>query len=346
MSLDAVGTLPLAAFVLVPELLVKQWPAETRSDCSACPMTHSDPADPGRPVFTEKARCCTYQPEVPNFLVGRALRRKISSKKIVEHVNAGARVSPGGVQPSLKMEEAFETRGPNDFGRNLELRCPYWVGGELACGIWADRNAVCRSWHCRHVHGRAGLSLWTILGRTLQRVEELLAMRCTEVGKPPTHPAPWKAWEDWFEWCADYVERLEPQDLEPLCADVELTALRERLRRSVDELDQRVPEVLTPVLHEVLDLGDRVRLVGYSPYQGLLAPKAVFTFLAKCDGTRTWHRARLETAAETGTELSEVLIRTMFRLGMLGVPRDEGDDDGPEEAVIIGRRPEAPTEGA
>jgi hypothetical protein len=85
-----------------------------------------------------------------------------------------------------------------------------------------------------------------------------------------------------------------------------------------------MPEVLVPAISEVLPLGDDVLLAGYSTFDAVRAPKTIFAFLARLDGTAPWRDA-LAAAAVPGVDAA--LVAELRRIGALRDPA--GGDDPP-----------------
>ena len=67
------------------------WRDEARSDCANCPMVHAHDAGITHPFSTgPETRCCTAQPNLASFLVGRALADPASTAVI--HATRGSRI--------------------------------------------------------------------------------------------------------------------------------------------------------------------------------------------------------------------------------------------------------------
>ncbi len=67
------STLPPLYAGWIDDLLGGPLPHESEATCEDCAMRPSGPAAAGALVFAAETKCCTYVPEVPNFLVGRIL---------------------------------------------------------------------------------------------------------------------------------------------------------------------------------------------------------------------------------------------------------------------------------
>ena len=334
--------LPAAVRALAPEL-DDGWPAEARADCARCPMAALDGAAPPPWSFSPEVRCCTAHPSLANFLVGRALGRGGSSRGAIERRLADpGGVTAWGIDPPPGYDARYRATVDAGFGRDLSLRCPFWVGGEASCGVWHDRSSTCRAWSCRHDAGQLGAVGWSrasFLGSALESgVAGVLVARGIAAGRvPEAGPGARAAWPAWFAWCTDEALRLEPGDLAPLAAALaprraDLVPLR-RARRPL-------PDVLEPAVSESVAIaaaggapGGDVLLTGYSSFDAVRAPRAVFVLLAGLDGKTPWRDALAAARAELGDPawLDEALVRELYRVGAV---RDAAGPEHPDLDVV------------
>lgn len=273
----AVQHLPLAMVWLAPELVREPLPDERLADCARCPLA----GDP----FLPDVRCCTYQPALPNFFAGRALRRGgVGAERVRARIARADGVGPLGISPPDGWAEQYARERDAGFGRDPSWRCPFWVEGPLSCSIWPDRNSVCLSWHCKHVDGVRGHRRWSAVSALGQAVERRLAAWCA-VGEPPP-PGDVDGWVAWYVGCAERIESASAEDLAGLGDDA-----LDRLRADCVPAPTPMPDVLAPCVRDVRPAGDAVELVGYTPWHTLTLPRAVFVLLAEMDGERTWPEA-------------------------------------------------------
>ena len=171
----------------VEELLGGAIPVETEATCDDCAMCLDDTAGAGSCdfFFDRKTKCCTFVPELPNFLVGRMLEddggdfavgRAIVEKRLEE----GVGVTPLGISPSPTDQLLYEhTTQSMAFGRNPNLRCPHYLGESNGrCGIWQYRTSACATWFCKHVRGAVGFRFWRSVHQLLLQVERDLKHWC------------------------------------------------------------------------------------------------------------------------------------------------------------------------
>lgn len=172
------------------ELLGGSIPREHRATCSACPMCvrpAGGRSEPSQVLFNPSAKCCTYLPELPNFLVGRVLTGDgpdgpEGPSSLRRRIAQGAGVSPLGLGMSEQYALLYKHSGDHAFGRAGSLLCPHYVdrnGG--ICSIWSSRNSVCSTWFCKHARGAVGQSFWSDVRRLLRDVETDLGLWCVSL---------------------------------------------------------------------------------------------------------------------------------------------------------------------
>lgn len=180
-SSDTAAALPPLYAGWLTALLGGPIPAETEATCSDCAMCARD----GRPVdaspgefFHPRIKCCTYLPELPNFLVGRILGdddpAAARGRATVEaRLDAGIGVSPLGLGRPATWGMLYQHATEVDaFGRTLSLRCPHYLEEEGGiCGIWRHRYSVCATWFCKHVRGQVGAEFWRAVLQLLTAIE-------------------------------------------------------------------------------------------------------------------------------------------------------------------------------
>lgn len=334
--MSAFAHLPDAFRVLLPEIRTLTWAEESRADCSRCVMTPAASREPAHSLFTfhPEGRCCTYHPALANFLAGGALiQGGAATERVRERIGQGAGITPLGIRPPAAWSEHYAEVAAERFGRDLALRCPYWVGGDHACGIWRHRPATCRTWHCKHDEGLQGAAVWAQLKHVLAHIEWLLAGFCVAKGAPPPAEAPFTpdAWETWYTWCAGRVERASTAELESL-ADQALAQAQSDLVELKVRPPRALPDVVLPSVTELWREAAGVRVSGYSRYDTVMAPASIFLFLSRLDGRRTWQEAQAAVLAQGGEPISDHVVHELFRIGALEAP-------GATDATVIRRQP-------
>jgi len=164
-------------------------PRETKATCDKCAMCAlSDEPGNGASFFNPEAKCCTYLPELYNFLAGAVLADEDPATEkgrvsVEERLEAKLEVTPLGLG-QLPSYNLLYDHSLHAFGQSRELRCPHYIeDGGGSCGIWRHRNAVCATWFCKHERGATGLKFWRTLLRLLTQIEKELSRWCVlEIG--------------------------------------------------------------------------------------------------------------------------------------------------------------------
>lgn len=167
----------------IDELLHKPIPEETKATCLDCAMCHS--VTPSQDVvFNPNTKCCTYHPDLPNFLAGSILAdtnaaAQAGRNRLLSRLTGTAVLRPQGVFPSLEEGARYTLWNP-DFGQFEGMLCPYFLEDGL-CSIWQHRNARCSTWFCKHVRGATGRDFWRALKELLAAVEQHVSTWCVHL---------------------------------------------------------------------------------------------------------------------------------------------------------------------
>ncbi|MEO8841536.1 MAG: hypothetical protein ABI591_00870 [Kofleriaceae bacterium] len=314
--------------------LVGDWPEETRSSCGACPLVVEGEAGVAYPFsMARDTRCCTAQPNLANFLVGRVGDPAVVRARLANRDG----VSAWGVRAVAGYDDAFPERAKQGFGRDLAMRCPFWVGGDHACGVWAGRSARCRAFFCRHDRGLAGAMSWSQAAGLGVSLEAAVASYfVATLGGAPADDAPIDDLLAWYGRCASAAEvlgeaealaivRAVPPATPDAASDRVVESPRGRLIKKLRIYKAAVADVLVPAVSETQRHGDRVLVAGYSTFDAVSAPTSVFALLARLDGATPWRTALAELADPS---LDEALVMELRRAGALRDPA--GSDDPPE----------------
>ncbi len=157
-------------------------PQATCDDCAmVCPSRGSTPAV-SELFFNPVSKCCTYIPELPNYLVGRVLSDSDPAMKhgrdtVRARLKAGHGVSPLGIAQPVTFELLYRN-APGLFGRANSIRCPHFIDEGGLCGVWRHRPSVCATWHCKHERGMVGKAFWKDLHQLLTSTQRALARWC------------------------------------------------------------------------------------------------------------------------------------------------------------------------
>lgn len=182
--------LPAPHAAWIAALLPGPIPEEGKATCGACAMcTPKGPvADPYS--FDPHVKCCSYEPRLASFVVGRILADESSENadgrtSVLARIQKQLGVSPLGLVGSARRGLLY---GHLDgLGRAPDLRCPHYVDAEDGgrCGIWAHRPVVCATWFCKHDRGAVGQRFWLRLSELLAEIEMELSLECAaQLGAP------------------------------------------------------------------------------------------------------------------------------------------------------------------
>lgn len=314
--------------------IANDWPDETRSDCGNCPLVSEGERGVAYPfAMSRDARCCTAQPNLANFLVGRAGDRDVIRARLANRDG----VSAWGIRATTGYDDEFSLRAKQGFGRDLGMRCPFWVGGDHACGVWHGRSARCRAFFCRHEHGFAGALGWSQAAGLGVSIEAAIASYfVATLGGTPPDGASIDELLAWYRRCAHAAETLGHEEALAIIRTVPPPAPdagpdrierspRGRLITKLRVHRAEIADVLVPAVSDTQRHGDRILVAGYSTFDAVSAPRSIFKLLARLDGATPWRLALAELA---DPDLDEALIFELRRVGALRDPA--GSDDPPD----------------
>jgi hypothetical protein len=325
----------------------EQVPAEPNATCDDCAMLPEPGAARSGTWFNPATRCCTYLPELANFLVGGALAGGGDGAATTRaRLAAGDGLSPLGLAQHDAFRAAYEG-SPEAFGRAEALVCPHFADGR--CTVWAHREATCATWFCKHARGAVHKGFWNRLHQAMQRMERAVALHCALAlgvpaeglarllplvgpdGRPRSHdvfprdgddPAEfWGPWagreEDFFRACAEVAEGLDGDEV-LAAGGAELQALAPVLRRALAATrDATLPPAVAVGAFQVLGLAPTaVKVQGYSHLDPLAVPRALFDVLHHFDGRPT-DDALAAATAEAGETVPPAAIRLLLDFGIL-----------------------------
>src|SRR5262245_57905979 len=108
-------------------------PSESKATCFDCAMCAkgTESSEDSRYFFSPGVKCCSYLPELYNFLVGRVLEDDDPAlaqgrASVLDRIQKGVAVTPFGLGRSSTTELLYEN-SVNAFGRSHSLRCPHYL---------------------------------------------------------------------------------------------------------------------------------------------------------------------------------------------------------------------------
>lgn len=328
------GVLPPLFADWVAALVGGAIPPEPRATCASCamcvpPEIEAAAERAGLESFRPDVKCCSYHPDLPNFLAGRiladpdpALARGRAAIEARLRAREGA--TPLGIRRPA--HHALVSRAhPDAFGQSRALICPYFVdeGGGL-CGIWRHREGVCATFFCKHTRGATGQRFWAALRELLKAVELALAGFC--LGELGAGEEDWAGWEgreaDFYRACAALVDPLPWARALELAGPVAASWARAVREAYAALVSADLPPALALAPVAIAPLGaEACRVVSYSRYDPIVAPRALFAVLPLFDG-RPPREAIAAIAAERGVHLEDDLVRALADFGVLYCPPD------------------------
>ncbi len=300
--------LPPVYASLLPDFFDHEAPAEEKATCNNCAMCPPPGviAREGVEYFRPDTKCCTYWPTLANYLVGALLSDPDpglaeGQRRIRARIASGDHVTPRWLAAPPEYKERLEARREREFGRSLELRCPYYIEDGGLCGIWRHREGDCSTFFCKYDAGADGRIFWRTLTSYLARIEVVLSKLALSQVAPELGDIGWGDWagreEELYRRCYEVVRQLDPDALR----EDDLLA---KLRAAYQAMSAIIPDrlVLAPNLPMQSVEGGAIA-IGYSRYEPV--------FLS----------APLLEAINDDEELPEELRRLLYRSRIL-VERD------------------------
>lgn len=137
---------PIQEWVLRPEAV----------DCQNCS------------VYPATVKCCTYEPFLPNYLIGATIAQGREGPHDFDSLN----YIPLGYLPSPHIKRQLVNKASR-FGQPDMATCRFLRQGD--CQIWPLNGGQCRSYYCKSKYAEAGLQTWRAATHYLVTVEHLLA---------------------------------------------------------------------------------------------------------------------------------------------------------------------------
>lgn len=159
---------------LLPEELLDFVIRETQATCGDCAMTREKRGARAKVTYQADLKCCTFQPMLPNYLIGELLSAG-PSPQLLEQLQTHGEALPLALLPSAEYRNRFNGREKADFGQRKDLLCGYYDPERQNCSIWRSRGSVCTTFFCMSDLGPQGMTFWRLLGDYLHHVEMCLS---------------------------------------------------------------------------------------------------------------------------------------------------------------------------
>lgn len=299
------------------ELLAGPIPPETHATCSQCAMCPTDTQTPrGLGTFDPTIKCCTFIPELFNFLVGRVLQDEDPDAAegratVLRRIEAGFNVTPIGLGRSSSDRLLYQAGGTAEFGRTRMYRCPHYLS-DGRCGVWRHRESTCATWFCKYDRGDVGSTFWKSLHALLETIEKALATWCLvelDLGAdalamlfpqpaganlegemvPEIRHAMWGRWAgrelEFYRACAKRVDPLRWAQVLEICGPETRVAAALVVQSWRALTSDEIPARVSAGTYQVVGSGNaRTQLVTYNPLDPISVPSVVLRLLPRFDG--------------------------------------------------------------
>jgi hypothetical protein len=319
----------------VDQILNQDVYSEPRATCDNCPMCKSvNPPAKQDYRFNIDTKCCTYQPELPNYLIGGILSSDDPSLNEVKeqfltrvnHYN----ITPLGITPPFWTSFSFKMK---PFGKHKELMCPFYLdhlGG--LCGIWKYRNGTCSTYFCKHERGAVGYKFWRKLEDTLFAAEKRLSVHCaTELkiiipeNASDLRERTWGNWAfreaEFFMNCWNIVHPLSWQEVVRICG-VQVESLVKELKIRFNYLQSKeLPEILKIRKFRSEEVTEsHTRVWGYSYANPIDLPTNIVQVLQYFDG-RPNSEVLKQIESEKGITIDASMLQMLSDYEILVQPK-------------------------
>ena len=339
----------------LPKFFENPIPEETAATCHDCAMWKKSEVDqPDEFYYLKETKCCTYYPNLPNYLVGALLSDTDLSlesgrTQIRKTIQSRIGVMPYGLRCPGKLALLINN-SPDAFGRSPSLLCPYYDKKEGKCMIWPFQDASCNTWFCKFAAGEDGKAFWLSLKNYLKTVEKTLIrytlykmgwipkktileepsdsqLKARDVDDQPLDQESYRdVWGDWvnreeefYKETSRLVHSLTPGAFEKI-GGISLRILLEEVKlRRKNLLKPKLPDRLkrNPKL-EVEKMEDGFyRLVGYAPRDPLEVSKRVYDLLDFFDGRKMNKEVFRLVQKQMEAEPTEDLLTSLYQFRIL-----------------------------
>jgi Fe-S-cluster containining protein len=340
--------LPAVYRELCPPFFAREAIVEEKATCSDCAMCDKNAGVAAGPTFFRPdTKCCTYQPKLPNFLVGAVLRdgnpaMAEGGRRIRARIEQRIGVTPQWLAPGRKYSVLLEASRLTSFGRSTTLRCSFYeVEGGL-CTIWKHREAACSTFFCKHLGGQDGKAFWVALETWLSNVERRLSAHALSViapeleepvvphltltmddleDRPPERYAQiWGAWHgreaELYARCHEVISALDRNAFVRIVDDADLLA----------ELERRYAAATAPALAERLVLNPEISIQPieggvmvstYSRYEPMMLSEPLYAVLQQFSAAERTDEVLARLKREHEVELPDGLLVSLQQMGVV-----------------------------
>ncbi|MEI7555549.1 hypothetical protein [Candidatus Chlorohelix sp.] len=355
------GALPPLYAKWLKEIITDEIEGEKPTTCDNCAMCSGSSRAQAKETigfYNPLTKCCTYLPELPNFLVGRILLDSappadFGKQGVEARIEAKEAITPFGVGKPDKYTKQYRDN-PKDFGQNLEMRCPHYIVEGGLCGLWTNRNSVCTTWFCKHQRGQVAREFWKAMHEFLNVIETTVVHWCVlqldpgieslaylfplsydsflpprNTIEPEVYQQAWGTWlgreKEFYIECARLVETLSWQQIAE-AGGVKLEAYRRLLEAAnLKRNTKTLPIALYKAKFKVIEqLEASIIVSGYSPLDPINMPVALYDTLDYFDG-KPIEKTLEQIKHEKNLKLNEGLVQKLLDFGILTEKDPEKD---------------------
>lgn len=329
---------------MLPAIFGKPIPVEQYADCMNCHMCKPNDAVKDVRTFSEKTKCCTFKPIIPNYLVGAILNDSDNQTKLHDYIKTGTKLAPLGYYPTKTELRDYANIIPDKFGMDESVMCELLVDGN--CSVWQYRNSICSSYFCHYYKGIHGKAFWEAVRDFLQFIEEAISEHCAlSLGIPASHLTNattnffinvqdaqldatdtnnstnhWAAWEsnkaDYFAKCYSIASELTEEKIAALNPN--------RYAIKLAELTTAFNRMTEPTLPSQLMLNPKCKIIPFDDQQSFFMisrlvklPSIVAQIAPLFDGQSPTEKVQ-ETAKETlNVDLTNEYILHLYEQSIL-----------------------------
>ncbi|NQZ70274.1 MAG: hypothetical protein HRT89_19660 [Lentisphaeria bacterium] len=165
---------------LLPSIFHKTAISETLSTCDNCAMLCSSKKpskEESKAEFNQTFKCCTYHPDIPNFLVGGILYDMTDEitdgkQRIIKAIESKISSRPNGVYAPNNYVAMYSSG--DAFGHADSMGCPFYNKQNSNCSIWKYRDSVCSTWFCKYQQNDLGQIFWNDVEEYLAEIQSNL----------------------------------------------------------------------------------------------------------------------------------------------------------------------------
>lgn len=369
------GTLPPVYQPLFGQFFDRPKVVETRATCDKCAMCdHGQPSPVPMEYFRSDTKCCTYHPQLPNYLVGAILadpapEMEEGKRRVREQIKRRSGATPHWLSRPRKMSLILLGYG-EAFGRAKSLLCPYFNGEDPAasCTIWRHREAVCMTYYCKYTAGKRGFDFWVSFKNYLWHVQRTLVKFAAQAvdravvepvfkkhqltlediedlpPKDSDYAAWWKSWvgreEEFYVRCWEWVKSIPQRQFALNVDDTEAgKGYLADLVAKYEHLQNRIlpSRLVRNARMSEQHVGDKVVVTTYHRYDSFALDKDLYEVVGMFRASETLEENLARLQAE-GIELVPELVEFLYVTGVLVEPGARTSNEDADPATLKAKR--------